>query len=315
MDKINITAIIPTLNGARTLRRLLSRLAEQTCAVDEILVLDSESDDNSAAIAEEFGAKLISIGRSEFDHGATRTIAAKEASGEYLIYFTQDAVPKGKKLVETLLAPLLQDEQVVMSYGRQLANPDASFFAQTLRLFNYPCESAIRSFADKEQRGLKTVFASNSCAAYKKNVLAEVGFFPDGLIFGEDTCVAGKLLAAGYSMAYVAEAEVFHSHNYSIAEEFYRSFDIGVLHRSESWLLETYGKAEGEGMKYIKFELSAIFEQKKYQLIPVFFCRNLAKFSGYKLGNMYIALPQWLVVKLSMNETWWTNTSKALKRR
>ena len=306
MEQIKITAIIPTLNGGKTLRHLLNRLADQTCAVDELLVLDSSSDDNSTVIAEEFGARVISIARAEFDHGATRTMAAKAAKGNYLLYFTQDAVPENNKLVEQLLAPLLQDEQVVMSYGRQLPNPDASLFAKTLRLFNYPDKSAIRSFADRKQRGLKTVFASNSCAAYKKNVLEEVGFFPNGLIFGEDTCVAGKLLATGYSMAYVAEAKVFHSHNYTIAEEFHRSFDIGVLHRTESWLLETYGKAEGEGMKYIKFELSTILEQHKYQLIPVFFCRNLAKFSGYKLGSMYIALPQWLLPKFSMNKNWWT---------
>ncbi len=310
MGKIKITAIIPTLNGGETFRHLLAQLAVQTLPIDEILVIDSSSNDNTVTVAREFEAKVISIKRAAFDHGSTRTMAARESSGEYLLYFTQDAVPKDDKLVETLLAPLLQDENVALSYGRQLANADASLFAKTLRLFNYPAKSEIRSFADKEKKGLKTVFASNSCAAYKKKNLEEAGFFEEGLIFGEDTCVAGKLLATGYKIAYVAEAAVFHSHNYTIAEEFHRSFDIGVLHHTESWLLATYGKAEGEGVKYIKFELSAIIKQRKIQLIPVFFCRNLAKFSGYKLGSMYYALPQWLAAKLSMNKTWWSRQMK-----
>ncbi len=306
MDKIRITAIIPTLNGGDTFRRLLVKLAAQSLAIDELLVVDSSSDDATVSIAQEFGARVISIARQDFDHGSTRTMAAKESSGDYLLYFTQDAVPEDNNVVAMLLAPLLQDENIALSYGRQLANPSATLFAKTLRLFNYPQESETRSFADREKKGIKTVFVSNSCAAYRKNTLAEVGFFAEGLIFGEDTCVAGKLLAAGYSMTYVAEAAVFHSHNYSIGEEFHRSFDIGVLHHTESWLLDTYGKAEGEGLKYIKFELSTILKKHQYQLIPVFFCRNLAKFSGYKLGSMYYALPQWLVPKLSMNKTWWS---------
>jgi polysaccharide biosynthesis protein PslC len=306
MEKIKITAIIPTLNGGETFRRLLAQLAVQTLAIDELLVVDSSSDDNTVSIAQEFGATVISVARVDFDHGSTRTMAAKESSGDYLLYFTQDAVPENNRVIEMLLAPLLQDKKIALSYGRQLANHDASLFAKTLRLFNYPKKSEIRCFADRKQKGLKTVFASNSCAAYRKNTLSEVGFFAEGLIFGEDTCVAGKLLAAGYTMAYVAEATVFHSHNYSITEEFHRSFDIGVLHHSESWLLTTYGKAEGEGIKYVQFELSTILSKCKYQLIPVFFCRNLAKFSGYKLGSMYYALPQWLVPKLSMNKTWWS---------
>lgn len=306
MKNIKITAIIPTLNGGDTFRHLLTKLAAQTQAIDELLVIDSSSDDSTVPIALEFGARVIPIARADFDHGSTRTMAAKESSGDYLLYFTQDAVPKNNNVVEMLLAPLLRDENIALSYGRQLANPGATLFAKTLRLFNYPKESEIRSFADKEQRGLKTVFVSNSCAAYRKKTLAEVGFFADGLIFGEDTCAAGKLLVAGYTLAYVAEATVFHSHNYSIGEEFHRSFDIGVLHHTESWLITTYGKAEREGLKYIKFELSTILKKHKYQLIPVFFCRNLAKFSGYKLGSMYYALPQWLVPKLSMNKTWWS---------
>ncbi len=310
MGEIKITAIIPTLNGGETFNLLLDRLAVQTLTIDEFLVVDSSSNDNTLSIAQEFGAKVISIKRRDFDHGSTRSMAARESSGDYLIYFTQDAVPENNKLVELLLAPLLQDNTIALSYGRQLANSDASLFAKTLRLFNYPEKSEIRSFADKEKKGLKTAFASNSCAAYKKRMLEEAGFFEEGLIFGEDTCVAGKLLATDHKIAYVAEATVFHSHNYTIAEEFHRSFDIGVLHRTESWLLATYGKAEGEGAKYIKFELSAILTQRKFQLIPVFFCRNLAKFCGYKLGSMYYALPQWLAAKLSMNKTWWSRQMK-----
>ncbi len=310
MDNASISAIIPTLNGGESFRRLLAQLAVQTKVIDELLVIDSSSDDSTVSIAREYGAKIISIPRTDFDHGSTRTRAAKKSSGDYLLFFTQDAVPENNMLVMQLLTPLLQDDDVVLSYGRQLPNPDASLFATTLRLFNYPEKSEIRSFADKSRKGLKTAFVSNSCALYRRKSLLEAGFFEDGLIFGEDTCVAGKLLAAGYKIAYVAQATVFHSHNYTLAEEFHRSFDIGVLHKTQSWLLDTFGKAESEGIKYIRFELECILKKRKFLLIPIFLCRNLAKFSGYKLGNKYDALPQWLAEKFSMNKTWWSGNPK-----
>jgi len=300
-----ISVIIPTLNGGDVFRRLLEKLSSQSITPDELLVVDSSSNDGTQAVAKEFGAKVITIPKSEFDHGATRTMASLRTSGDILIFFTQDAMPVSDDLLKILIAPFSQDESIAISYGRQLPNTDATISATALRLFNYPIESRIRQFSDKETLGLKTAFVSNSCAAYRRSSLEEVGYFPENLIFGEDTCTAGRLLQNNYKIAYVAKAAVLHSHNYSLAEEFHRSFDIGVLHKTEEWLPRTFGRAEGEGLKYIKYELAMIWEQKRVHLLPLFFCRNLTKFIGYKLGSKYNILPQWLLPRLSMNSAWW----------
>ncbi len=305
-----ISVIIPTLNGGDVFRELLEKLSSQSITPDELLVVDSSSNDNTQAVAEEFGARVISIPKSEFDHGATRTMASLNTSGEILLFFTQDAIPVSHDLIKMLIAPFAQDESIAISYGRQLPNSDASLSATALRLFNYPAESKIRKFSDKEMLGLKTAFVSNSCAAYRRSSLEEVGYFPENLIFGEDTCTAGRLLQKNYKIAYVAEASVLHSHNYSLTQEFHRSFDIGVLHKTEAWLPRTFGRAEGEGLKYIKYELGMIWEQKKVHLLPLFFCRNLTKFIGYKLGSKYDILPQWLLPRLSLNSAWWDKYNK-----
>ncbi len=301
----SISVIIPTLNGGDLFRELLEKISTQDITPEEILVVDSSSNDNTQIIAEEFGAKVISISRSEFDHGATRTMASLQTSGEILLFFTQDAIPVNQDLIRNLILPFAKDESIAISYGRQMPNGDATLSATALRSFNYPATSNTRKFADKETLGLKTAFVSNSCAAYRKTSFEQVGCFPERLIFGEDTCTAGRLLLKGYKIAYVAEAEVLHSHNYSLVEDFRRSFDIGVLHKIERWLPETFGFAEGEGLKYIKFELGMILSQKQIHLLPLFFCRNIMKFIGYKLGNKYAILPQSLVPYLSMNKNWW----------
>lgn len=39
---------------------------------------------------------------------------------------------------------------------------------------------------------------------------------------------AAKAVEAGYSIAYAADAEVVHSHNYTNGQQFHRNFDLGV---------------------------------------------------------------------------------------
>lgn len=303
-----LSIIIPTWNGAADLRKLLVELARQTVCVHELLVVDSSSADETVTIAREFGAEVIVIPQAEFDHGGTRTRIARKARGDILIFLTQDAVPVSVDALEKLIQPLLADETIAVSYGRQLPNRDATILAAHLRFFNYPPQAMVRSFADREQLGLQTVFVSNSFAAYRRDTLAEVDYFTRGLIFGEDTCAVGRLLMRGYKVAYVAEAMVFHSHNYSWLQEFRRSFDIGVLHTTESWLLETYGRAEGRGRQYVQSGVSYLMHEGQSVLLPVFFWIVLLKLLGYKLGCHFQLLPQRLIPCLSMHKSWWARS-------
>jgi rhamnosyltransferase len=221
----------------------------------------------------------------EFDHGGTRTLAATKAKGDILIYFTQDALPYNEYAIENLVRPLVEDKNISAAFGRQLPRPDASLFAEHLRLFNYPDTSYTRTLEDKEKYGIKTAFLSNSFVAYKKSVLEEIGYFKNGLSFGEDTCAAAKMLLKGYKIAYVAEAMVLHSHNYTIRQDFIRYFDMGKFHRTENWLLKEFGKAEGQGLKYAKSEFKFLLQRKRFDVFPEFVLRLFMKYSGYVLGK------------------------------
>lgn len=302
-----VSIIIPTWNGAASLREVLTRLGGQTLTFHELLIVDSGSNDESVAIAKEFGAEVTAISQGEFDHGGVRTMMAKKAKGEFLVFLTQDAIPATPDALENLIAPLLAEASIASSYGRQLPHPDATPFAAHLREFNYPAHSELRSFADRHLLGLQTVFTSNSFACYRRTALAEVEYFKNDLIFGEDTCAVGRLLMRGYQVAYVAEATAFHSHNYSCFQEFQRSFDTGALHVTEQWLLDTYGRAEGRGWQYLQSGLSCLLQGNKGWLIPVFWWRVLLKFAGYQLGRKFSWWPLWLNSRLSMHRFWWRN--------
>ena len=282
----------------------LFEILEQQTIPFELVVIDSSSTDGTSEFLKSRADKFITIKQSEFDHGGTRTIAAKAASGDILLFLTQDALPKDKYSFERLL-DAFKDEEVVAAYGRQLAYPDASLFAKHLRAFNYPEKSYVRSFSDSKEYGLKTAFFSDSFSAYRKSAIEKVGWFKKGVIVGEDMHLVARLLLAGGKVAYVAEAMVYHSHNYTILEDFQRYFDTGVFHARESWLLEKFGKAEGEGRRYIESELRFLLSKKAVLRVPEFLLRNAMKLLGYKLGKNYEKLPQSLVVALSMHKSWW----------
>ena len=302
---MSVSIIIPPRNGSTTLRELLAGLTIQSLPAEEIIVIDSGSEDDTVDVAGSYGTRVHSIDPGSFDHGATRTKASKMAGGEILIFMTQDVLVASRDTIQRLSAPIRKSEEICLSYGRQLPSFQATQISAHLREFNYPDESHVRSFADRGKYGFQTVFVSNSCAAYRHSDLAEIGYFESDLIFGEDSCAAGRLLEKGGKIAYSADAVVYHSHNYSWMEDFHRYFDIGVFHQSQNWLLESYGGAGGRGLDYIRSGLTYLWRRRSYGMIGDFMVRVGVKFLGYRLGRIHRQLPLSLATQCSMNKRWW----------
>lgn len=299
--------IIPTYNAEKYLPKLLEALQKQSVIADEMLIIDSSSQDKTVEIAKKYTDKIVIIPQSEFDHGGTRAKAAQLASGDILVFLTQDALPYDNLTIENIVN-VFKNENIAAAYGKQISYEHTNPFGKHLRIFNYTDNSYIRCKNDIAKYGIKTAFLSDSFAAYRKTILEEIGWFKNGLIVGEDSYAGAKMILAGYSIAYAADAKVYHSHDYTIWQEFKRYFDIGVFHNSESWILHEFGKAEGEGMKYIRSELQYLLANNNWHLIPEFFIRNGMKYLGYKLGQKYKSLPDWLIVKISMHYKWFSKT-------
>lgn len=302
---MQVTVIVPTYNASSKMSALMNRLQEQTLENISVLIADSSSSDDTVKIANANHVEVLVVDRKKYDHGGTRTIAGKTAKGNLLVYLTQDALPFDVHSLKALITPFDNGNKLGAVYGRQLPYPDATPFAAHLRLFNYPVQSCTRSLNDREKYGIKTAFLSNSFSAYRKSALEEIGWFKEGLISTEDTYAGAKLLIAGYSLAYAADAMVYHSHNYTLFQEFKRYFDIGVFHTKESWIRELFGQPEGEGMRYLRSEMTYLMKMNKYHLFPELFIRNALKYLGYTLGRSYKWFPRVANREMSMNREWW----------
>ena len=282
---MNCGLIIPTLNAGEQFRTLLTQLAAQSLPTRKLIV-DSESTDGTAQLAKSFGLEVLTIPRKTFNHGATRQLALEKLLPlDVIIFLTQDVLLHDGESLARLVEVFSDDSTVGMSYGRQLPHADATNEAAILRAFNYPAESQLRSFDDRKLCGLKTAFASNSFAAYRVSALQRVGGFPSKVPLCEDMYVAAKMLLDGWKIFYAAAAQVYHSHNYTAAQEFRRYVQIGKFHAQESWIRETFGSAEGAGKKFVLMKLSMLAKKNPLDCVGAIF-RDAAKFLGYRIGRL-----------------------------
>lgn len=296
-----VSIVIPTYNASRYLDAQLRALRAQTVKDLEILVIDSSSSDETLDIAKQHAIQTVIIPKEQFDHGGTRTFAGRQTQGDVLVYLTQDALPKNEHAIENLVNPLQQDQTLGVVFGRQIPHPNATPFAKHLRFFNYPTQSYTRRFSDRAMYGVKTAFCSNSFAAYKRSSLENVGWFKEKLLMGEDLSVCARMLMKGHGVGYIAEAVVQHSHNYTVAQEFKRYFDLGVFFEKERWLLDELGRPEGEGIKFVRSEFSYLRSHGLLHLLPISLMRAAAKLIGYRLGHYYRHLPRAVLRRVSMH--------------
>ena len=292
--------VIPTFNPGPVWQECVDAVIGQDQKPDLILVIDSESKDRTVEIAREAGFCVIQIQRESFNHGGTRQKAIEDQNEcDFVVYLTQDAILADRQALKHLLQHF-HDDSTAAVCGRQLPKKGAGAIESHARIFNYPERSFMRSIKDVEWYGLKTAFLSNSFAAYRISALREVGGFPKDVIFGEDMYVAAKALKAGYKIAYAADACVYHSHKYTVTQEFKRYFDMGVFHAREPWLRREFGTAEGEGVKFVVSEIRFLMRHSFWR-IPEGILRTVMRYVGFRLGLAERFLPSNLKALMSMS--------------
>lgn len=283
-QKYKVALIIPTYNAGYGFERLLAEIAAQTLQPGYRLVIDSASTDGTEEIAKKYGWQVNSILRKDFSHGGTRQQAVEMLSADIdiAVLLTQDVRMPDRDSLKKLLRGFANPD-VAAVYGRQLPHLGASLYAAVDREFNYPPVSRFKSLEDKDELGIKTAFLSDSFAAYRLRDLRQIGGFP-AIDICEDMYVAGKLLLSGKKIAYMAEAEVEHSHEPDFREMWQRYRKMGAFQRANPWLQESFGSAGGEGMKLLQYQLKRIGKEKGIAGIGKIILLDMVRFISFKLA-------------------------------
>lgn len=314
MNKPIVDILIPTYRPGQEFEELLLGLLKQTYPVRNILIVNTNAslwDSRFEQIVPNLYVDHVE--QRQFDHGGTRAAMADSSDADLLLFMTQDAIPADEMLVEHLVMQFSLP-QVKAAYARQLPKPGCSTLEAYTRGFNYPPESDIKDYGDLPKLGLKTFFCSNVCAMYDRKVYEELGGFATHTIFNEDMIYAAGLIEAGYSIAYAADAQVYHSHNYGCIAQMKRNFDLGVSQAQYPAIFEKY-PSEGEGIRMVRQTAAYVCRiQRPWLLVPLFFQSGF-KYLGYLLGKNYQRLPRGVIRHCTMNRNWWKFPARKRRKR
>lgn len=297
-----VSLVVPTLQAGTLLPTLIASIRAQSQPPEEILVVDSSSEDDSARIAREAGCRVSVIPRRSFNHGGTRNEAARRAKGNLIVFLTQDVVPADCDFLANLVKPLTEGSAA--AYARQIPHVHAPPLENFLRSFNYPPEPARRTIRDVETLGIRAYFFSNAASAVLREQFEEVGGFPENVILNEDMMLCAKLLRAGFTVAYAADARVHHSHRYNILQQSKRYFDIGASIPQSNGLLD-HARAHGEGRRFLIGQLRYLVTTRDWFRIPHCLFEAAAKATAFYLGKRERILPNTIKAKLSLQPAFW----------
>lgn len=308
INNLKIDVIIPTYKPGGELFALLDALEAQTLPVNRVILMNTDKkyfEDfiQGVKFAERYqNVEVHHLSKREFDHGGTRHQGVQYSDADIFVCMTQDAMLVDDRLLEKLTARLFGD--VGAAYARQLPGQKSSEFEQISRCFNYPASSCLKSAADVGTLGVKTFFCSNVCAAYRRDVYDELGGFIRHTIFNEDMIYAAGLVRAGYQIAYEAEAQVVHAHDYTNIQQLRRNFDLGV---SQAEHPEVFAAVccESEGKKLFLAAWRSLKNKKRLYKFPGFCVQCFFKYAGFLLGKHHAALPRSWVLRLTANREYW----------
>ncbi|MBW4549828.1 MAG: glycosyltransferase family 2 protein [Aphanocapsa sp. GSE-SYN-MK-11-07L] len=198
--------IIRTYNEQRYLEELLQMIHSQIIDdfQNEVIIVDSGSNDNTIEIAEKFSCRIVHIDKSEFSFGRSLNVGCAAATGDYLVFISGHCIPTSKFWLLNLVKPLITDS-VVLTYGRQLGGNSSKYSEKLLFEKFYP------STSKNPQTGF---FCNNANSALLKNIWKSY-LFNESLTGLEDMYLGKQLISAGMPIAYIAEAAVYHHHDES----------------------------------------------------------------------------------------------------
>ena len=209
---VDISVVIPTYNGGERLHNCLAAIShQQTARSVELICVDSGSSAKDVATMEQFGAQVIPIEKSEFDHGLTRDLGARSANGDVLVFLNQDAIPATEDWLSSLTEPLLAGPEYAAVQGAIQELPETAD-----RFYWDSCGERFY-FTRESERWIARFFGigfSTVNAAIRRDAWEEIPFGQAPIM--EDKLWQRRAVERGASILYQEDAIVFHSHDYDL---------------------------------------------------------------------------------------------------
>lgn len=217
MSEPRVSIIMVNWNGARYLRECLPSLRSQSFPSLEIVVVDNLSSDDSADVANHYGARWLPL-RENIGLAPALNRGAAIAAGDLLLFVNND-MRFDPQFVAALVEPLQIDEDIFAIDGMQF-NWDGTVrghLAARLTNARRREKSAVELvpglyFYQQEERDRTPVFmASAACMMVRRTLFEKLAGFDERLPFGyEDVEICWRAWLHNWKTVYVPEAICWH---------------------------------------------------------------------------------------------------------
>lgn len=163
-----VSVCMGVYNGAATIRDALESVRAQSFQDFEILVIDDGSSDNSASLAEEFGARVIR--QSNTGLGGVRKRLVEEATGDYIAFLDHDD--------EWIPEKLQNDLDAIDQTGAALVHSDCWFHYEDGKVVerNLDLENATNAW---DHVLPDNVVIASSAVFHRESMLQAGNFIPE----------------------------------------------------------------------------------------------------------------------------------------
>ena len=280
---MRISIICPIYIGQKYIENLNSSILKQKLNTDfilEILYVVTKSIDESENILKKLNCNYTLIEPKDFSHSKTREMMAEKATGDIIVFISQDIKIKNNIWLKNLITPIINGE-CEASFSRQICENNS--IEKYTREKNYPEVSRIVSKEDIEKYGLLTFFYSDASSAVRTKIYRELNAY-DGkdMPTNEDMYFAHKLIHVGYRIKYCADSEIYHSHEFTFRQLYNRYYDTGIFFKQNPYFKKYKGNESGFALAKYVFKRSLKEKNIKvlFNLLPNFGIRFIAKFLG-----------------------------------
>jgi len=211
------------------------------------VVVDSGSTDGSAETAEALGARLVRLAPEDFSHSHARNLGAEQASGDYVLFTVQDALPPSDGWLHEMFSGLGRHAVAAVTCGEQ-PRADADLFYRAISWNHARFMSAAggdtvmaRGGQDDPLSRRRNGQLSDTACLIARGLFLEYRHRGN---YAEDLDLGLRLVADGYRLAFLGSTRIIHSHNRPAYYHLRRSY---VEHLALFDMLPGYPSAPGDG--------------------------------------------------------------------
>ena len=209
-----VSIILRSFNEGWALRETLPMLQTQEYRNWELIVIDSGSTDGSVELIRATRpSHFIQIQPHEYNPARVMNRGMELTRSEFGIFLNADATPQDIRWLRPLVEALF-DRRVAAVFGRQVPRRDCR------AVFAHDYE---RCFGPDRESTNWDHFFSMASSGIRKDIWSRRGF-DERMQYSEDDEWTRWARAQGYQIVYAPESVVVHSHNYTPAQAWKRSF-------------------------------------------------------------------------------------------